>query len=173
MHCTSTPHYTLTVWWLMKHWDSFTLWSVFMLLSCVAHRTNCHVNNKRWITISNNVLVHKQQWQNVIPVDEESCGCCVRITPSGTSVTSDWGRSWGKTAVLSAVVQCSLEDSTITNEPTALIVCPNGRKCFCETLMLSYQIARRHIQEDSDVDENITWDPGSLPPCWHIFHKGL
>ena len=47
--CTSTSLYTLTVWCLVKHGDSFTLYEV--LMSCVAHSTNCYVNNWRWINI--------------------------------------------------------------------------------------------------------------------------
>ena len=31
-----------------------------MLISCVAHSTNCCVNNRRWITTLNHVLVHRQ-----------------------------------------------------------------------------------------------------------------
>ena len=93
-------------------WRQFYLiWSVCMLMSCAAYRTNCCVNNRRLITVSNNVLVHRQQWQNVIPVDEESpCGCCVCTTLSATSVTLDRGRSWEKIAVLSALGQCGLVD---------------------------------------------------------------
>lgn len=47
--CTSTFLYTLTVWCLVKHGYSFTLYEV--LMSCVAHSTNCYVNNWRWINI--------------------------------------------------------------------------------------------------------------------------
>jgi len=47
--CTSTFLYTLTVWCLVKHGDSFTLYEV--LMSRVAHNTNCYVNNRRRINI--------------------------------------------------------------------------------------------------------------------------
>ena len=159
MHCTSTPLYTLTVWWLMKHGDTVTSYEVFSCYWVVLPTEQTVMwTNKSWITISSNVLVHRQQWQNVIPVDEESpCGRRVCRTSSGTSVTSDWGRSWGKIAVLSAVVHCSLVDRhhyRLAYCP--LIFCPNGRKGFCEISMLSNQVARHYIQEDSDDDGDIT-----------------
>ena len=69
--------------------------------------------------------------------------------------------------IFSAVAQCSLVErhSTVTYEVTAFIFFPDGRKGSCEILILFYQTARRHIQDDRMLWEyHISWDAGSSPP---------
>jgi len=49
-HSTSTLLYSLSVWYLMNQVDTFTIHRVFsyycVVLCCVAHSTNCVVNNR-------------------------------------------------------------------------------------------------------------------------------
>jgi hypothetical protein len=49
--CTFTPLYSHCLV-LNETWkDLYLIWSVFILMSCVAHSTNFCVNNRRWIAI--------------------------------------------------------------------------------------------------------------------------
>jgi hypothetical protein len=69
----------------------YLVWSVFVLTSRVVYSTNWCLNSRRWITILNTVLVHRQQWQNVVPSGEEwPCVHCLCTLLSETSVSSDW-----------------------------------------------------------------------------------
>jgi len=53
MHSTSTLLYSLSVWYLMKHWGTkpYIGCCCINVLCFVAHSTNCRVNNRGWITI--------------------------------------------------------------------------------------------------------------------------
>jgi len=138
----------------MKPGDTCTLiWNIFILIRCVVHSTNCWMKKLGWLTIQNNLLVHRQPWQNAFPSDVEwPCGCSLLTLSFGIPVTWEWGR-WGKVTVLSSGAQCSLVDrhSTIMDEVAAFIFFSNGRKGSCEILVLFCQTARHHIEEDSNV----------------------
>ena len=175
LHTPLNPHCMV----VNEIWRQFCLiWIVFTLLSCVAPRKNCRVNNKRWITISNNVLVHRQQWQNAIPVDDESpCGHCVctdDLWSSGVSVTSDWGR-WGKIAALSNVAQCSLVDRHHYRWAYCLNLLPWWKRRFLWNIdaVLPDCTASHTRRQWCWLQHHISQDTGSLSLYWHIFHKGL
>jgi uncharacterized membrane protein YhaH (DUF805 family) len=93
--CTYTPLCSLSVMRLMKHGDM--IWSVFILMMCVAYSTNCCVKNGNWLNNDNNLFVYRQLQQNAVKNDEEfACIHCLFTLLFGTPVSSDWGRRWGK-----------------------------------------------------------------------------
>jgi len=75
----------------------YLTWSIFILMSCVAHSTCCCMKNRNCLTVENNLLVHRHLCQNAVPSDVVWDSSDFRLR-----------KKMRKFTVLPAVAYCSL-----------------------------------------------------------------
>jgi len=136
------------------------MWSVFVLMSCVAHSTSCCMKNRNWLNNENNLLVHRHLCQNAVPSD-------VVWGPSEIRLR----KKMRKFTVLPAVAQCSLVERHQYRWAYCLYLLQWWKQRFVSKFGACLPDCT-DSQEDSNAEENITSiQLQEDPPHDNMFYK--